>query len=145
MDIWLLEQPPLQQLHNAILDASPPGLEILHITQISNDSPKLQKVIEAAEYLVSLKPHSSREVLQEKIDRLLDSKEIQRTRRGKNYDLRPLIGSLEMFHTNEDSKIQMHLLARESATGRPDEVLLALELDPLEASIHRSRLFLETP
>jgi hypothetical protein len=38
----------------------------------------------------------------------------------------------------------MQLAARPGATGRPEEVLLALDLDPLAARIHRTELLLKT-
>lgn len=144
MDIWLLEDVQEYLLQQMIMDAVPPGLEIHQVLLIANDIPKLQKVIQAAEYYVQLDPSPATEQLQRNIDQLLDSTEITRTRRGKKYDLRPLIEALEMSHTEGDVKIQMRLSARDGATGRPEEVLLALGSDPSKATIHRSRLFLES-
>jgi hypothetical protein len=39
----------------------------------------------------------------------------------------------------------MRLTAREGATGRPDEVLLAMGLDPARAICRRKRLILASP
>ena len=52
------------------------------------------------------------------------------------HNLRPLVEALEL----DDEGLWMRLSALPSATGRPDEVLLALELDPLALRIHRTKL-----
>jgi hypothetical protein len=39
----------------------------------------------------------------------------------------------------------MRLAAREAATGRPEEVLLALDVEPAGARIHRTRLYFAEP
>jgi len=143
MDIWIMEQFEEINLQKRIIDSSPPGFKIFHVQKIPNNVPKLQKVIQAAEYEVFLDPFPPDEQLQVKIDHLLGSAEITRTRRGKTYDLRPLIESLEMVHTEGNVKLLMRLSAKEGATGRPEEVLLALDIDPSHATVHRSRLLLE--
>jgi hypothetical protein len=57
--------------------------------------------------------------------------------------LRPLIEELEP--ASAGTAVRMRLASREGATGRPDEVLLALGLDPTAAHIRRTRLFLRQP
>jgi len=42
------------------------------------------------------------------------------------------------------AQLRMRLSARESATGRPDEVLLALGLDPFAALIERTELIFDS-
>jgi len=143
MEVWLTEDLKSCQLQNQIKGSLPPGLEIEKVTQVPNDLPKLQKVIRAAEYDVYLDPFPTNKKLQTKIDKLLDSQEIIRTRRGKTYNLRPLIESLKIIQSKGNPKIQIRLSSKESATGRPEEVLLELEIDPSPATVHRSRLFLD--
>jgi radical SAM-linked protein len=143
MEVWLTEDLKSCQLQNQIKGSLPPGLEIENVTRVPNDLPKLQKVIRAAEYDVYLDPFPTNKKLQTKIDKLLDSQEIIRTRRGKTYNLRPLIESLKIIQSKGNPKIQIRLSSKESATGRPEEVLLELEIDPSPATVHRSRLFLD--
>ena len=67
-----------------------------------------------------------------------------RERRGKTYNLRPLIEELKFESMNDGfAQLRMRLSARESATGRPDEVLLALGLDPFASRIERIELILD--
>ncbi len=72
---------------------------------------------------------------------MLESESIPRERRGKFYDLRPLIEALTA--DIESSTLQMTLAAREGATGRPDEVLTALGIEPEYARVERTRLIFQ--
>ena len=67
-----------------------------------------------------------------------------RERRGKTYDLRPLVELLSVI-TQADGKtwLKMTLSAREGATGRPEEVLSALEIEPETARVERTRLIFQ--
>jgi hypothetical protein len=59
----------------------------------------------------------------------MESISILRARRGKEYDLRPLIEDLSLTPTplpegeGQGVRVVMKLSAREGATGRPEEVL----------------------
>jgi hypothetical protein len=67
----------------------------------------------------------------------MDSESIPRTRRGKEYDLRPLIEELSL---QADNTIFMKLTAKEGATGRPEEVLDVLGIAFEETRIERTKL-----
>ncbi len=68
----------------------------------------------------------------------------ERVRKGKKktYDLRSLILAAEVTPPDGDTPQQLHLQLRAEpgATGRPDEVLSALGIDPLSPHIHRTKL-----
>jgi hypothetical protein len=64
-----------------------------------------------------------------------------RERRGKTYDLRPLIESIKVLE-NPDPMLEMTLMTRPGATGRPEEVLEELGISPVEVDIVRSALVL---
>jgi hypothetical protein len=70
---------------------------------------------------------------------LLEQAEIIRSRRGKSYDLRPLILELEVLSAKLPT-LRMSLSAGEGKTGRPEEVLLALGVNPAGTLITRTRL-----
>jgi hypothetical protein len=75
------------------------------------------------------------------LENIVNSKKIPRIRKNKEYDLRPLIESIQTIaNEGEGQQILVCLTAREGATGRPDEVLLALGVQPEIARIHRTRL-----
>jgi hypothetical protein len=70
---------------------------------------------------------------------MLAAEELPRVRRDKKYDLRPLIEELSLADPME---LRLRLVARSGATGRPDEVLRALEINPDPLVPHRLRLIL---
>ncbi|MCP4361343.1 MAG: hypothetical protein GY796_25315, partial [Chloroflexi bacterium] len=56
-------------------------------------------------------------------------------------DLRPLILDLALTQTSDHlPHIYMHLMLQPGLTGRPDELLLTLGLDPLDCHIHRTKI-----
>jgi hypothetical protein len=71
---------------------------------------------------------------------VLEAESFVRTRRGKEYDLRPLIEALDLM----DGKIFMKLAAREGATGRPEEVLDVLGIAFEDTRIERTRLIFQS-
>ncbi len=77
-----------------------------------------------------------------RIDRLLGAEKLMRERRGKLYDLRPLIEDLREINPapNGGPRILMRLAACSGATGRPDEVLAALDISPHDARVQRTEL-----
>lgn len=141
IDFWLTDPPDnLQQLTSTLVSAQPPGIEIMSLEAVDNAAPTLQKKVIAAEYQVVLCDQMSQ--IEKKIDRLLDEEEIVREKRGKSYNLRPLINHLSVDKTSPEH-ILMQLDAREGSTGRPEEVLRALEIQPEDTRIERIRLVIQ--
>ena len=104
-------------------------------------SPKLPTLVTAASYSIIL--DSKHPGLPGKIDNLLNSARVIRDRKGKIYDLRPLIQELNCDNSST-SKLQMTLSALPGATGRPDEILAALELPMTGTHICRTEIILNT-
>jgi hypothetical protein len=103
--------------------------------------PALQTQVQGAEYLATVAVGEDGSQLEERITSLLGSFQLPRERRGKGYDLRPLIEEL-WLETQEagHSVLGMRLRAGERGTGRPDEVLDELGLADQVKSITRTRL-----
>jgi hypothetical protein len=123
--------------------AAPDGLQFFTIEKVADRLPSLQTQVIAVVYECKIDPDQSTDDLEASITTLLDLKEIPRVRRGKAYDLRPLI---EDIHTlppkNGSTKLHLQLTTLAGATGRPEEVLLALGLDPTQVHFHRIELIL---
>jgi hypothetical protein len=82
--------------------------------------------------------------IQNHLKEMLARSSIIRTRRNKTYDLRPLIEKIEVIPLSSNCiEFQMQLSAREGATGRPDEVLAELGLDPYAARYIRTGLIMK--
>ena len=141
IDIWMSDnQLDLQTLRTRIIQVQPPGIEVREVEYIDPNFPPLQKEVHAAEYSVALLDPTSN--LDHKIATLLNSESILRQRRGKSYDLRPLINELSLLPEADNTSFQlfMQLSAREGGTGRPEEVLLTLEIPPENTRIVRTSL-----
>jgi len=138
LDIWCLPAGVLESLEPAL----PPGIMVKSIQEVEPDSPSLQRLISASDFIVTLPVFVNE--LQSRLTDLLREKEIWRERRGKSYNLRPLILDLSEIRSNDNStqQLKMRLLTRESATGRPDEVLSSLSIEPHRTRIHRLRLII---
>jgi radical SAM-linked protein len=123
----------------------PSGIAVLHICEADAGAPALQAAVRAAEYEISLRTAVETADLERRVDRLLMAPALPRVRRGKSYDLRPLIDDLHVVPSVPTSQpqIRMRLSAREGATGRPDEVLDSLGLRREDARIERTALIFE--
>jgi radical SAM-linked protein len=145
IDVLLEEQFDTDELLKAVQRDAPAGLVIHSAQAIDSQEPTLQKQIHSATYEARIPETEGNSNLGQGITALLNSAELPRERRGKAYDLRPLIETLESsMDDDEGISLVMRLAARPGATGRPDEVLLALGLDPLAARIHRKVMHFES-
>jgi len=138
IEVWLEEQVPLGEIEASLTPVLPPGLNVHDIRESEIRSPKIQTLIQSTQYSAKLlEPIPD---LEARVGDLLSQSSLVRERRGKEYDLRPLILAL----SNEGERhLHMHLSALPGATGRPDEVLLALGIDPHDAHIQRSKIILK--
>jgi radical SAM-linked protein len=140
LDLWVEGEPDLSQLPAAIQAAVPPGLKILEVIGVDEKGPPLQTQVMSSEYTVTLP--ADIDGLAQRLDALLKADTLPRERRGKAYDLRPLIENLELADSINEGNLHlfMRLSAREGATGRPEEVLDALNIPPDGALVERTRL-----
>ncbi len=140
LDAWLSDDVADEELLRRLAAAAPPGLRVLAVARADAGGLSLPAQVSSAEYNVSLENPPSTDELEGRCAALLVEDRLPRQRRGKDYDLRPLVEALEVEETGRG--LRMRLAAREGATGRPEEVLAALELDPRRAFIRRTGLIL---
>ncbi len=145
MDIWLTADCAIPALRDDLQAALPKDIQILNIETVEERAPALQTQVIAAEYQVML-PEEFASDIPSRLSALLNAKSLPRERRGKPYDLRPLLESLEAMPADESGsrRIHMRLTAREGATGRPEEVLSALEIPPESVRVERTRLIFQS-
>ena len=142
-DFWLSETIPSDRLFKQLSRSVPPGIllgEILEIEDIHG--PKLPSLVQAASYQAELSGTHSELTL--KITGLLQSKVLPRIRKEKEYDLRPLIKDLSLVKSiSPYQQVKMTLSMLPGATGRPDEVLAALDISPTEVRICRTEVIIK--
>lgn len=143
-EFWLKEEIPPKEVTAAIIKSAPPGIT-LHATKMPDPkAPKLQNALESASFrVVILNPAPE---LEARVQEMLAAPSLMREkiRKGKKrtYDLRELILEMEILPPDEEGRQQfaMHLKAQPGATGRPDEILGELGIDPLACLVHRTAL-----
>jgi radical SAM-linked protein len=136
LDMRLERDIELDGLSERLNSTLPSGIQVLNVEQAEERAPALQTQVVSAEYEVWMIDSVFGEDVKQRIESVMASESIIRTRRGKQYDLRPLIEELNLL----GDKIVMKLAAREGATGRPEEVLDVLGIAFEETRIERTRL-----
>jgi len=141
MDMRLSEEIVLDGLKERIQAAVPSGLQILKVESVDEKLPALQTLVAEAEYEVVLTEPVDGSMLKQRAAEMLAASSLPRERRGKSYDLRPLIGRVDVIEALQgDIHLTMRLSAREGATGRPEEVLDHLGIPAETVRVERTRL-----
>jgi len=140
-DFWLSDIVTIDKFRSDLEKSLPPGLLLREIREIEDIfGPKLPSLVLAASYSIIL--NETYADLAADINGLIISQNLIRERKGKSYDLRPLIKSIELDPSNPNT-VQMTLSNLPGATGRPDEVLAALGIPILGTRISRKEIFME--
>ncbi len=147
LDVWLEASVDPEAMLAALANAVPPDLSVIDARTVPQDEAALSEQLVAAEYRVWLRDVAAADV-QSAVTHFLNSDTLAlakrgRKYRGKTYDLRPLVQELHL----EDAPapwtgLWMRVGTRPGATGRPDEVLKALDLNDAPRRCTRTRLVL---
>jgi radical SAM-linked protein len=150
MDLRLNEEFSLDEIKDRLRANLPGGIQVLSVERVDERAPALQTQLLSAEYEITLTEAIEKSDLVRRMDEILRAKSLQRERRGKQYDLRPLIEELRVMESGsllpnmQDQApvvhIFMRLAARDGATGRPEEVLEILGISAETARVERTRL-----
>jgi len=146
LDMRLEHDISIEDLPARFNQTLPSGIQVVEVEQIDEHAPALQTQVVSSEYEVQLTEALDATELQQRIDSVMESKAISRERRGKMYDLRPLIEELSLTPSplpegeGQGVMVFMRLAAREGATGRPEEVLDELGIAFEGTRIERTRL-----
>ena len=140
LDMRLERDIPLEGLREKLQGTLQTGIQVMAVESVADSAPTLQTEVVSAEYEVVLIEAGFDPEVKRRIESVMATESIIRTRRGKEYDLRPLIETLNLG----DDKITMRLAAREGATGRPEEVLDVLGIAFEGTRIERTRLIFKS-
>ena len=126
------------------LQAMPyPGIEIVAVEEVELIQATLAGRVIATEYLAEWIDPVDFEHLNAEVASLLTAPQLMRTRRDKDYDLRPLIEVLQVLPADStcNTALRMQLSARQGATGRPEEVVAALGYAPFDVRYTRTQIY----
>ncbi len=141
LDFWLDSDEEISEVQEKLQRALQPGITITSLRLAQMDEKPLQTLVTAAEYHVFFESALSKNTIEERVHNLKKKESCLRSRRGKEYDLLPLIRSIAIVN-DEPVCMAMTLSATPGATGRPEEVLDELGIDFSETSIVRIGLVL---
>ncbi|MEE8389996.1 MAG: TIGR03936 family radical SAM-associated protein [Anaerolineae bacterium] len=160
LDVWLRQSMSVRDFTRVLVPVLPAGLTVNQVRQIMLKEPAMQTQVVSAEYHVTVEwvpelacPEQSRRVegwdesteqVEARIERVLATTELLQERRGRQYDLRPLVEKLWLEQAGKDKVVLgMQLAARQGATARPEAVLEALGMNKAFTRYHRLRLVLD--
>jgi radical SAM-linked protein len=144
LDVRFNAEIPTEEIATRLRDSLPPDIQVINVESVDERKPALQTQVLSAEYNVHLTEPVDGADLTRKVEELLASESLPRERRGKFYDLRPLIEVLNVItEANGKAWMQMRLAARDGATGRPEEVLNALGIEPDYTRVERTLLIFQ--
>jgi radical SAM-linked protein len=143
LDVWLEQSIRTGDFVRALVPVLPAGLTMREVRQVELKGPALQTQIASAEYLATVGWDESREQVDARVARVLAAEELAHERRGRRYDLRPLIERLRLERAGAGKAVlAMQLAARAGATARPEAVLEILGMGEAFARYHRQRLLI---
>jgi radical SAM-linked protein len=126
-DLWMTERIAPGKVYHALQDHVPRGLGIVRVAEVDLQEPALQSRLRAAEFTATVETANSSDEIRRRVADLLAAESLPRERRGRPYDLRPLVEHLSIDSMEAGTvTLRMVLSARPGATGRPEEVLDAL-------------------
>jgi len=141
LDVRFKEVISVENITKQLNENLPPDIKILNVEEVDEKLPALQTQVLSATYDVKLTEAVDPVELKRRVESVMMAESLIRERRGKSYDLRPLIEMISLVtEANGTAWLKMTLAAREGATGRPEEVLLALQIEPETALVERTRV-----
>jgi len=145
LDLWLEEPMLLEDVSRMSVPVLPEGLTIKQVRQVDPKAPAMQTRVIGTVYRAIVEWDEEMEEVEARVEQALSADALTHERRGKRYNLRPLIEALSVTDvTKESVTLHMQLSARPGATGRPEAVLDVLGMGDAFARYYRERLILTT-
>jgi radical SAM-linked protein len=145
IDVWLEEPMPLEDFTQSLMPLLPEGLGIKQVDQVDPGAPAMQTQVVATTYRAIVDWDGPAETIEARIEHALAQEELVHERRGKRYNVRPLIEALWLDAVTESTVVLgMRLAARPEATGRPEAVIDVLGMRGAFARYQRTGLILDS-
>lgn len=146
-DVWLTESTDPELFLNRLRMSMPPGIGVSSVEEVPLSSPSIQQRMASSVYEVRFPEPVEEDALQIRVAELLAADSFVREKyrskgnKPQSVDLRPLVIDVTIGRDGAGELVmQLRLAQTTSQTGRPDDILAALGLDPLDAHVHRVAL-----
>lgn len=140
IDLWFTEDYPTITIRTLLTTALQNGIDVTDIQLVPLSDPALQTLVNASEYFCKFIKELDSAILRKNILVFLSKESIMRERRGKPYNLIPLVHAISFIE--QEPGIKMRLSALPGATGRPEEVLDELGINLYDVTVNRTNLVL---
>ncbi|MFA5366804.1 MAG: TIGR03936 family radical SAM-associated protein [Dehalococcoidia bacterium] len=147
MDIVFRRRVSPYSVQNSLAEQLPSGMDIIGVTQVPPDGPSLQSQVRRSEYRVEIESDKPIEAIKGSIDSFLALESLpwhhKRDDEMRSYDLRKLVDRVWLIEARgAEYVLGMCLRTDGSASGRAEQVTLALGFEGQPKSICRTRLYL---
>ena len=146
-DIWLTQTTDPDLFLGSLRLSMPPGIGVSAVEEVPLASPSIQQKMASSVYEVRFLDPVNEHALRGRVAEFLAADSFIRERyrpkgnKPQSVDLRPVVIDMAVERDeNGDLVLHLRLLQTVSQTGRPDDILAALEMDPLNARVHRVTL-----
>ena len=146
IDIWFAQDYAPDDIREKLAVFLPEGIEIQLVEPIDGQKKSISSSATHADFKVLVDTDAVNcDELKTSLEKLLDCQAIIREKNNKQYDLKPLILSIQMGKEMDGKCVlEMRLSAHPSTTGRPDEVMKELGLDLADCEIERLGVHFES-
>lgn len=141
LDFWMDENRPAVEIGERLRKAFPAELPINKVWQVCNREPSLQSSLISSEFVISFPQILAGKLLAERLDDLMQQEVIEIQNRGKIKNLRQMV--LKYHWNDQFQALEIVMTATPGNTGRPDDLVRVLGLDPWDCSYERTKLNLE--
>ena len=141
LDFWMNEVVPFNELQSALESALPTELKVLNLQEVPNQLPSLQASLNASDFIIQMPSEIDLPGIKEHLELLLQSDYLEVENRGKTRNFRTMILHTEWLEVRKALKVR--LSATPGNTGRPDDLVRLLGLDPLDCDFERTQLIFE--
>ena len=144
VDVWLESPLPVDEIACRLRPVLPDGLGFIDGREVDLNALALQTRVIAARYRVLVEWSEDRAQVDARVNAVLAAAEVPHERRGRTYNLRPMILGLGVTSVEAGIvSLDMRLSAREGATARPEAVLGVLGLAGVTTWVYRQELILD--
>lgn len=142
VDIWFQGDVDLNNFIDRINIYLPIGIKVNSVQKVDIHESSLQNRVNSVTYLIKNIQCISVNQLSERINELLNTPSIMIEKRGRQINVRELINCLKIQHYSEPNRNEILMILKHlpGKTGRPEDILKLIGIEPTSTRIVREQL-----